>query len=520
MGESIDGEGFSNLVISEIQTGGCSTYDSLESVTCLDEDGKTEFVEIYNPLSQEIDVTNWEIDYTSASGKTTTPLYVFDGKILPSSYVLLAHDGHYADLADAVFGVNDTKSSGMLARSGGHIQIKDDTGQIIDMVGWGSAVQIDFWPIVTEIPPGFSTKRIMPDDALFDTGIAFLAPTLPIDLAAGGYIINQQTGDGTGYGNQDGDNNSDNGDTDTGGMGGGDSQAQTSCDGIIISELLVNPGGSDSGHEFIELHNPTDKTISITGCKLQTTDSSKMYEFTDKEISPGEYLAFYNDLTGLTLTNSGGGKVFLVSPDESEDIYESDYPASLDDDVSWSLIDGKWAQTFSVTPGAKNKLLALKPCPAGEFRNPGTNRCNNIIEEAGGLAPCAPGKERNPDTHRCRNITSLSSTLKPCASDQFRNPATNRCKKLGSAGSTLKPCEPGQYRNPATNRCKKKASVAVSGTNQINDVKDVLSESTGADNSNWTIAAVGVFGALGYSIWEWRNEIMQFMSGLKKQFSS
>ncbi|HEX5456014.1 MAG TPA: hypothetical protein VFW77_01470, partial [Candidatus Saccharimonadales bacterium] len=255
--------------------------------------------------------------------------------------------------------------------------------------------------------------------------------------------------------------------------------------------------------------------VSLAGCKLQTTDSSKMYEFTDEELGPGEYKAFYNGITGLTLTNSTGGSVYLVNHDESEDIDQADYAAGLDDDVSWSLINGEWLQTFSLTPDKSNELLTLKPCPAGQFRNPDTNRCNSLIDEAAGLGPCAPGKKRNPDTNRCRNITSFATALSACASDQYRNPATHRCKKYSSSGA-LKPCQPGQERNPATNRCRKSMALSDSG---VNDVKDVLSTNTQSSGPGWSFAIFSVIGAFSYGIWEWRGEILQKLSLLRTKLS-
>lgn len=507
-----------NLVISEVQTGGCDIYDESNPDICDSEDGQAEFIEFYNPLIHDIDVTGWKVDYISSSGKTITPLYTFDGKAIADSYILLSHGDYYQDVADGEFGIGDSKTSGMLAKSGGHVQIKDDLGQIVDLVGWGDAEPIGSWPSTSAIPPGFSIKRLFPDNPLFALGVIFDVPTKPVEPQGGGYVLNQSSNDGEDNSTGDNQNSNDNSSNDSssndasGGQGAG---PLSSCNGVKISELLPNPAGSDIGHEFIELHNPTGGSIDLIGCKLQTSANTKLYEFTEGRLQPGQYSAFYNDKTGLTLANSGGGKVYLIDTDDTE-IYQADYPSDLDDDISWSLINGSWEKTFSVTPNKANELLESKPCPAGQIRNPDTNRCINITEEAAGLSSCPEGKERNPATNRCRNITSLASALKACATDQVRNPVTNRCKKISGSTSTLTPCNPGQERNPQTHRCRKTSAASSSGA--LNDVKDVLSVSS-KNTANWVATALAVLGALSYAVFEWRNEILEQLGILRSKFS-
>ncbi|HMA83883.1 MAG TPA: lamin tail domain-containing protein, partial [Candidatus Thermoplasmatota archaeon] len=36
----------------------------------------------------------------------------------------------------------------------------------------------------------------------------------------------------------------------------------------LINEVMVNPIESDTSHEWIELYNPTNKTINLSGWKL------------------------------------------------------------------------------------------------------------------------------------------------------------------------------------------------------------------------------------------------------------
>ncbi len=223
-------------------------------------------------------------------------------------------------------------------------------------------------------------------------------------------------------------------------------------------------------------------------------------------------MAFYNDVTGLTLTNSSGGSVYLVDTDNSEQ--EVEYMPDLDDDVAWviDLSSNDWSITYSPTPGEKNKIVEVKPCPKGQFRNLETNRCNKITVETG-LKPCPPDKFRNPETNRCKNILDAGSQLKPCNPGQFRNPETNRCKSIDS-GRSLVPCDPDQERNPETNRCRKKAS---SIDKSDNSVKDVLSVSQAQDQTSWAMAGFSFIGATAYAVWEWRSEMLDKLLTLKNK---
>ena len=44
---------------------------------------------------------------------------------------------------------------------------------------------------------------------------------------------------------------------------------------IVINEMELNPRGKDAGNEWVELFNPTDECISISGWELRTTHGSE-----------------------------------------------------------------------------------------------------------------------------------------------------------------------------------------------------------------------------------------------------
>ncbi len=487
------------VIITEVKLGGG------DDVIFADSSKAKDFVTLYNQSSEPVSLDGWSLQYAKAgAGFADCNAQFAAGNITQLSGTLLPGT------------ISLPIKRSMNDATDGALRLIDTGGVINDLIGWGVTTKCyDGSPSSTPAN-GKSLQRYLDCDTNLpvdtDNNSADFALS---DIPSPGVLAGPLTADCAPPPPPEdpGDDDNPGSEDTTSGQGTGPA---SSCGGVIISELLPNPAGSDAGHELIELFNPTGHDISLAGCKLQTTANSKLFAFTDEEMAAGQYKAFYNDTTGLTLANSGGGSVFLIDTDNSE-IDQADYAADLDDDVSWSLINGDWRQTFTITPETANELLELKPCPAGQMRNPDTNRCINIVTAAVGLGPCAPGKERNPDTHRCRNIASLASVLKACAADQFRNPATNRCKKVSS--SSLAPCKAGQERNPATNRCKKTLAGSSYADGNINDVKDVLSSSSPVDRSSWAMAGISVLGAMLYAAWEWRSEITQQLGILRSKFS-
>lgn len=218
----------------------------------------------------------------------------------------------------------------------------------------------------------------------------------------------------------------------------------------------------------------------------------------------------------LSLTNSGGylwledlyGSTLY---DETMTRYEA--AGASEQGFSWALgDDGQWQWSTTPWPYATNVITApveeAVVCPTGKYLNPETGRCRTLEEAVNALSACPEGQERNPATNRCRSkVTSAPASLVACGEGQERNPLTNRCRSIASAVAELIPCDEGYERNPATNRCKKVAGVSTtSGANQH------VEEATGPTWNVWTWALIGVgaSGAIGYGIYEWRDELGRF----------
>ena len=118
-----------HVVISEVQVSG--------------EFGIEEFVEIYNPLAKEIDISEYSLQYASGRNENIGNVYKInlDGVIEGNGFILLANkDSSFAEIADKTFSFSlsgqDTGGIIMLVEKTDAIEDLDDDS-IIDYVSYG-----------------------------------------------------------------------------------------------------------------------------------------------------------------------------------------------------------------------------------------------------------------------------------------------------------------------------------------------------------------------------------------------
>lgn len=450
-----------------------------------------EFVELYNPSDNEVDLTGWKLEYKSATGTSWTTKATLAGRVPARGFYLLATSDYLADLVD------QTLSSG-LANTGGHIQLLALDATSIDLVGWGNANAPET-QATSALVGGQSLKRLFNSDGqIKDTNnnlVDFELSDSPEPQSTPGKeeVESEPEPEIT-------------------------PGPESACEEVVITEILPNPAGMDTNAEYIELYNPTDEIIALDNCGLATTANSKIYWFqAGSELSPQAYVAFYNSQTGLTLANAAGGSVFLLSADEVE-LDNVEYAPELEDDVAWAKFDDDlWQATYTLTPGAANVLQTSKPCPVGEERNVETGQCRQIAVAAT-LTPCKEGQERNPETNRCRNI----ATLAPCGPGQERNAATNRCRSITTAATMLKACAADQERNPETNRCRK-ISAATKPKTTKNSSSSSPTISAPATIPTSPMSATLVAGSAGvallYGLYEFRYNLRNRLQLLRGYFN-
>ena len=92
-----------------------------------------EFVELYNPTDQIVNITDWDIAYKSANGISWGKIADINGSIQVYGFFLIGGNAIVPtpDIIDTSLGFSKT---------GGHIALRNDTNYIIDKVGYGNAI--------------------------------------------------------------------------------------------------------------------------------------------------------------------------------------------------------------------------------------------------------------------------------------------------------------------------------------------------------------------------------------------
>jgi hypothetical protein len=487
----------SPIIINEVKSGGSNTAPA-------------EYITLHNQSDQAVSLDGWVVEYAKASfptaGCDANSWKVASSSLVTTTQLSGTLEAHSVSQAFAL-AINDSAS--------GAVHVIDNNHNMTDLVGWGS----DTTPAPCKegsqapmLPPNKSLVRYLgcvsslPIDTN-DNIADFMINTSPVPSLASSIPAPQCAPDD-------------------------ETENVTSCQGIVISELLPNPAGTDTGHEFIELHNTSNAAIDLSGCLLLTNANDETYALTGIILQPGQYHAVNDSQSGLTLPNSSGGTVWLL--DAEQELQTVLYSSGMEDDTTWIYADGMWAISYTATPAAANILTTSKPCTEGQIRNSETNRCVAMSStNDDSPAPCDPGQERNPDTgrcriipsastnscpagqvrntetNRCRAVATASTTTTACKAGQERNPETNRCRNI-AAGSTAKACPEGQERNPDTNRCRK---IVAAGSGKdgsgLAGVTDVAASEIQKNKPYWAIAGAVLLAAIGYAIYEWRQEIKQ-----------
>jgi len=122
---------------------------------------------------------------------------------------------------------------------------------------------------------------------------------------------------------------------------------------ILINEILPSPTGSDAEEEWIEIFNPNDFEVNLSGWKIQdTVGKTKTYIFPkETKILAKGFLVFKRPITKITLNNEGDG-LKLTDPD-GKTIDEISYQ-KVEEGKSYNRGEAGWFWSENLTPGAEN----------------------------------------------------------------------------------------------------------------------------------------------------------------------
>ena len=354
------------VLITGLQTGSSSNASS-------------EYVEITNQSGGEVVVDSWRLRYASSTGISYTTKATLTGIITDGESMTFATSAYVGVAQNRQIMVEG------LAQAGGHIQLVDNLNNVIDLLGWGTAIHPEVSSAqAPSAGQGLHRKIdssglfVDTDNNLLDFNLVDLTTTLPaVDLppepiANAGLIL------------------------------------------PVISEMLPNPASpqTDEKDEFVELYNPNSIPFSLAGYKLQTGRSfSYSLNFTDQVIPALSYVDFTSGASPLTLSNTDGLARLLDSSGLVVD--QTDAYGLAPEGQSWALIEGFWMWTLSPTPAMANSLtLPLPP----------------IIKEPAVKATTT--KQAAPIKPKTSNVKAASAT---------KSTSTNQPSATGSGSSPPKP---------------------------------------------------------------------------------
>jgi hypothetical protein len=134
-----------HVVISEIQVSGDVAND--------------EFIELYNPTSQAVDITGWLLYRKNSSGTIGNMVTSMSGTIPAYGYYLIAHDG-YNGTTPRDTGYSN--SSNTLSDDNG-VFLKDGADNLIDMVGMGSSTDAELFGTLIPIAGESVERKALPN---------------------------------------------------------------------------------------------------------------------------------------------------------------------------------------------------------------------------------------------------------------------------------------------------------------------------------------------------------------------
>ena len=480
---SVSATAANSVVLSQIQLGTTTSASS-------------EFIELYNNSSEDIELTDWCLYYASAATLTNgskLACFTADSELihlyLPTHTYSFAISTQLAALSPTLG--SDLRFSATLAATAGHVRLVSNEGVVIDKVAWGASAvspegtaagvppsgkvlqrkgtqniyqdtdvnSTDFESVIPRTSYSYGSIYEVQDLCSNMTGIQTVLPTgysvdthavcspPPVDVCTN--IDDLQTVMPDGYALDS------------------DGHCQQDVCGNIVGLQMSLP----TGKEFDSARNCVDHDVCANVDDVQTSLPAGYRQDGDvcwldllpiriNEMLPNaigtdsghEFIELYNpnivtvDLAQYRL-QVGTSSLKMYTFPGGAFVPAGGYAVFTDDDIAFTLVNTTGHVTLVSADG---QLVDDAPT----YSDPYDGEAWELYSGTWQYSDQSTAGADNLPSLPPEIVEDGVSGLKPCAPNQYRNPETNRCRLIVTIGSTLAPCKDGQYRSEETNRCR------------------------------------------------------------------
>ena len=330
-----------SLVITQIQVSGTGGAND-------------EFIEIFNPTLEPVELDGWSIQYKSSTGAfpLSTKKVLPDFALEPGKYFLIAHTNYSGtvagDLLYSTFTLSGsaTGATVFLSKTSDFITSATDVN-IVDKVGYGTSLTNSPETMNALLPEsGKSLQRQANEN---NNSLDFVVDSSEPKN-------NAYESDSEEIPDEDVEEEPDPTEIEE-----EEPEPIIYPDGIIISEIMANPEGVDIGEEWIELANTSNETIQLEGWILDDSlidvISSKHLELGEIEVDAGKYVVVPIPEGKFTLNNTNEEKVRLYWPNK-EPVDQVEYTGPVKEEQTWCKLDTDY-QWCKSTPNKVNAKIEV-----------------------------------------------------------------------------------------------------------------------------------------------------------------
>lgn len=392
--------------------------------------GFDEFIEIYNPTNQDVSLNDYFINYINTPAPADNQQFdsvVIGAGLLPAgqSFVLAKNS------ADPNLPMSEPSPFSSLSDSGGTLTITNSDNEILDQFSWTSTQNLAIDPIrylssaTTTKSQSFTRgKDIDGKYVIVNTTWQLANPTpLSSELVAlpepVPELVPDQAIEPTPEPIPDVVDSETNQDNATEPLTPPSETVEEPAPVLLlqITELLPNPAPpqTDSDDEYIELYNPNNQPVDLSGHKLQSGSSySYSHIFENVTIEPFSYRSFPVTETGTVLSNTAGQARLLDSLGRV--VAQTNAYESADEGDAWAFINGVWQWTSTPTPGAAN-VMALPVLKVATAKLPVAKKTSVAKAPAKKAAPKASAKVASAKTKAAKPAAERAVYEDPAVAD-------------------------------------------------------------------------------------------------------